>query len=331
MKYAAVGHDLAGANVHVPISTLSTIVGGLPGAGKSSLLRVMAAEASFEHDLALVTIDPKRTELGLWRPRASVHASEPDDVLRTLHQLVALIDARTRWMEAADLVTWRTSSEHPSVLVIVDELAELTHSGDKADDARSVLLRRILSLGRACEVSIVAATQRPSADTVPTYLRSLFAVGVGFRLRSIEDARMVLPGVSSDDPGPHRLPAGDAHRGRCFVQVEDELAPREARIAWCSPEHARTLATANAHLAPTLDLSGFVPPDAGAPAATYTRAAGDQDAAVLEALADGPRPYAEVAAALGITPDAARKRLARLEQMGRVTHANGSPEWELAS
>lgn len=330
MKYANVGHDLAGAPVRVPISTLSTIVGGLPGAGKSSLLRVIAAEASFEHDLALVTIDPKRTELGLWRPRVSVHASEPADVLRVLHQLVGLIDARTRWMECEDLVTWPTSSLHPSVLVIVDELAELTHSGDKSDDARSVLLRRILSLGRACDVSIVAATQRPSADTVPTFLRSLFAVGVGFRLRSIEDARMVLPGVASDEPGPHRLPAGDAHRGRCFVQVEDELAPREARIAWCSPEHARRLADANAHLRPELDLSGFVPPE-GAPATTYERAPGDADAAVLDALADGPRTYAQVAQLLGVTADAARKRLARLEQTGRVTHANGSAEWELAS
>ena len=195
MKQATVGRDLYGRNVAVPITTLSTIVAGLPGAGKSSLLRVIAAEASFEPDVALVTIDPKRTELGLWKPRASVHATDAGDVLELLGRLVALIEHRTRWMEDHEVEAWPVSPEHPSVLVVVDELAELTHAGDKADEQRAVRLRRVLSLGRACEVAIVAATQRPSADVVPTFLRSLFAIGVGFRLRDPADARMILPGL----------------------------------------------------------------------------------------------------------------------------------------
>lgn len=331
MKLATVGTNLRNRPVRIPTTALSTLVAGLPGSGKSSLLRVVAAEASFEHDIAVVTIDPKRVELGLWRPRASVHATEPGDVVDVLGRLVALIDHRTRWMEAHDLEQWPASAEHPSVLVIVDELAELTHTGDaRLDDTRSVALRRILSLGRAADVAVVAATQRPSADVVPTYLRSLFAVGVGFRLRSIEDAKMALPGLTADDEGPHRLPAGDAHRGRCFVQVEDETDPTEARIAWCEPAHARALATANAHLRPALDLDAFAPPAAGAPASTYARAASDVDAVLLGLLEAGPQSHQALAAAAGLTVDACRKRLARLAEAGTVAHETGSNVWTLS-
>ena len=330
MKQATVGRDLYGRNVAVPITTLSTIVAGLPGAGKSSLLRVIAAEASFEPDVALVTIDPKRTELGLWKPRASVHATDAGDVLELLGRLVALIEHRTRWMEDHEVEAWPVSPEHPSVLVVVDELAELTHAGDKADEQRAVRLRRVLSLGRACEVAIVAATQRPSADVVPTFLRSLFAIGVGFRLRDPADARMILPGLGADDPGPHRLPAGDAHRGRCFLQVEDELDPREARISWCDPTYARTLAKSNAHLRPTLDLDTFAAPADGAPATSYARATTDADALVLGLLEAGPQTHQAVADAAGMTVDAARKRLQRLADAGRVEHAQGSNVWALA-
>ncbi len=111
MKHANVGRDIYGRPVRLPISTLSTIAAGLPGSGKSSLLRVIAAEASFEADVALVTIDPKRTELGLWKPRASVHATDAGDVLDVLGRLVALIEHRTRWMEANEVEAWPVSPQ----------------------------------------------------------------------------------------------------------------------------------------------------------------------------------------------------------------------------
>lgn len=329
MKYATVGRDLFGRNVRVPITTLSTLIAGLPGAGKSSLLRVIAAEASFEPDIALVTVDPKRVELGLWRPRASIHVTDPTDIMGTLRQLVALIEARTQYMEAHELEAWPVSPATPSVLVLIDELAEISHTGDRSDSQRSILLRRVLSLGRACEVCVIGATQRPDAETIPTFLRSLFAYGVGFRLRSIEDARMIVPGITSDDPGPHRLPPGDAHRGRAYMQVEDELSPVECRVTWCEPAHARTLARANAHLRPDLNFDELAAAD-GAPQSSYARAGADVDALVLGLLEGGPTTHQAVADAAGITVDAARKRLQRLADAGRVNHAHGSSTWALA-
>ena len=331
MHYANIGRNISGRPVHLPVTHLSTLLGGLPGAGKSSLLRVILAELSFTDDAAIITCDPKRTELGLWRPRATLHATDPDEITAALQSVVGLIDHRTRWLEDQSLVTWPTSREHPAVVVAVDELAELVHSGEsKADDRRAVLLRRIASLGRAAGINLICATQRPSADTIPSYLRALFAYGVAFRVRSIEDAKMVLPGITADDEGPHRLPAGDAHRGRCFVLAEGDTTPVEARVSWCTPEHARRLATENAHLRPTLDLDTFAAPADGAPATSYARATTDADALVLGLLEAGPQTHQAVADAAGMTVDAARKRLQRLADAGRVEHAQGSNVWALA-
>jgi DNA segregation ATPase FtsK/SpoIIIE, S-DNA-T family len=63
-------------------------------------------------------------------------------------------------------------------LVVVDELAHYLHGGDrKLTQAFAQSLRDLVSRGRAAGVIVVAATQKPSADVVPTYLRDLF----GFR------------------------------------------------------------------------------------------------------------------------------------------------------
>ena len=139
---------------------------------------------------------------------------------------------------------------------------------------------------------------------------------------------MVIPGTSADMPAPHRLPAGDAHRGRAFVQVEDELDPIECRVTWCDPATARSLAKANAHLRPSFDLGEFSAAE-GAPTSSYDRAVPVEDELILGLLEAGEQSYQAVAEAVGITADAARKRLTRLEQAGRVQHASGSPMWAL--
>jgi DNA segregation ATPase FtsK/SpoIIIE-like protein len=62
--------------------------------------------------------------------------------------------------------------------VVVDELAVYTATGDKKlCDKFSNLLRDLVSRGRAAGIIVVAATQKPSSDIVPTSLRDLF----GFR------------------------------------------------------------------------------------------------------------------------------------------------------
>jgi S-DNA-T family DNA segregation ATPase FtsK/SpoIIIE len=62
-------------------------------------------------------------------------------------------------------------------MLVVDEIAYFSATvGDKkTQDQFSALLRDLVSRGRAVGIMVVAATQRPSADIIPTSLRDLFA------------------------------------------------------------------------------------------------------------------------------------------------------------
>jgi DNA segregation ATPase FtsK/SpoIIIE-like protein len=69
--------------------------------------------------------------------------------------------------------------------------------------------------GRAAGVSLVMATQRPSADVIPSSLRNLAGAAVAFRLARADDSRLVL-----DAPGAEALPSTP---GRCLVRHRETV------------------------------------------------------------------------------------------------------------
>ncbi len=62
-------------------------------------------------------------------------------------------------------------------LVILDEIAyySATTGDKKTQEQFAALLRDLVARGRAVGIIVVAATQRPSSDIIPTSLRDLFA------------------------------------------------------------------------------------------------------------------------------------------------------------
>jgi S-DNA-T family DNA segregation ATPase FtsK/SpoIIIE len=64
-----------------------------------------------------------------------------------------------------------------AIVLVIDEIAYFSATvGDKnTRDAFSALLRDIVARGRAVAIIVVAATQRPTADIIPTSLRDIFS------------------------------------------------------------------------------------------------------------------------------------------------------------
>jgi S-DNA-T family DNA segregation ATPase FtsK/SpoIIIE len=64
-----------------------------------------------------------------------------------------------------------------AILLAVDEIAyfSATAGDKKSQEQFSALLRDLVARGRAVGIIVVAATQRPSSDIIPTSLRDLFA------------------------------------------------------------------------------------------------------------------------------------------------------------
>ena len=269
-----VGRLIDGRPLRVPLEQWSTLIGGLPGAGKSSTLRCVVAGAALRDDVALVLVDPKRVELPLWRSRASAVAVELDDVTAVLGSLVALLDDRYETMEAAGEVYWPRTPQAPQVVVVIDELAELVDSGEGGDKDRERLLRRLLSKGRAAGVIVIAATQRPSADVLSTSVRDLFGLRIAHASATREASQMIL---GRSEPGfADALPIGAGSEGLAFVLGEGERDPVLGRVDWLAPDVARQLATETAHLRPALELPaaapvGVVPPAGRGPRHPLTR------------------------------------------------------------
>jgi S-DNA-T family DNA segregation ATPase FtsK/SpoIIIE len=72
-------------------------------------------------------------------------------------------------------------------VVVVDELAHyLTWPDKKPRDAFTDTLRDLVSRGRAAGIVVIAATQKPAADIIPTSLRDLF--GYRWALRCTTNA-----------------------------------------------------------------------------------------------------------------------------------------------
>jgi len=90
-----------------------------------------------------------------------------------------------------------------ALVVIVDEFADLADQLTRKSAARTAFydqLRRVAQLGRSRGVHLILCTQRPSADLVPTSIRTLMNARVALHVNDATASRMIL-----DDAGAEQL------------------------------------------------------------------------------------------------------------------------------
>jgi S-DNA-T family DNA segregation ATPase FtsK/SpoIIIE len=160
-----IGIDEFGHSVRVPMIYRGKLLGGEPGAGKSSELNLIVAHAALSLDCRLCLLDGKQVELGQW---AYLRAEGLRKIVR------------------GDGIT--------AILLAVDEIAyySATVGDKKTQEQFSALLRDLVARGRAVGIIVVAATQRPSSDIIPTSLRDLFAWRMAFRCTTDVSSDIVL-------------------------------------------------------------------------------------------------------------------------------------------
>ncbi|MHB1447260.1 MAG: FtsK/SpoIIIE domain-containing protein, partial [Acidimicrobiales bacterium] len=172
------GVDENGGVVSVQLPEHNLLLGGEPGSGKSVAISLLVAAAAASEDAALGLMDGKLVELAPWRGLAHGFAgTDIAEAIELLRRLQKVMDSRY----ARLLASGRRKVGRGEVLhvVVCDELAHyLTWPERKARDAFTDLLRDLVSRGRAAGMVVVAATQKPGSDVVPTSLRDLF----GYRL-----------------------------------------------------------------------------------------------------------------------------------------------------
>jgi DNA segregation ATPase FtsK/SpoIIIE, S-DNA-T family len=216
------GIDEAGQVVNVELAERNLLIGGEPGSGKSVALNLIVAHAALSLDCRLVLVDGKRVELGAWRSCADTFVGPSiDQAIEVLRDLQGEMDTRYERLLAQGRRKIGRADAVPVILAVFDEVAyfSATVGEPKAQKEFTALLRDLVARGRAAGLIVIAATQRPSADIIPTSLRDLFGYRWAFRCSTEASSDVILG-------------HGWAQRGYCATDVD----PRARGVGWLIAE-----------------------------------------------------------------------------------------------
>lgn len=167
------------------------LIGGTTGSGKSVLLNGIICElmeSSTASKTRLYLIDPKRVELYPYSKTeyCAGYSEEAEEVPALLDTLIDTINERFVEMRNEGLKEYGGTR----IYVVIDELADLMIS-DNAKEIRTKL-QKILQIGRAAGVHIIAATQAPNREVIPASLVLNFTDRIALRcLSSIESRQLI--------------------------------------------------------------------------------------------------------------------------------------------
>ena len=178
------GMDEDGRRVEIELVYRNLLIGGEPGGGKSVALNNIVAHAAMSPDCRLWLFDGKQVELGLWSDVAEVFVgNDIADCLQMLRELQAEMDDRYAWLRSQRHRKIVSADRLELVVAVFDEVAYYSATvGRKQDQEDLPACYAMSSPGaRAAGVIVIAATQRPSVDIIPTSLRDLFGYRLAFR------------------------------------------------------------------------------------------------------------------------------------------------------
>jgi DNA segregation ATPase FtsK/SpoIIIE-like protein len=199
-------------------------------------------------DAVIWAIDLKKgMELKPWQSCIARLATTPEQAIALLRDAVAVLEARAEFLAAAGKRAWPVSPDMPSLVIIIDEYAELADGApDSMHDTDS-----IARLGRAVAVTLIAATQRPTQKAMGQgAVRSQMDLRICFRVRERKDVDLIL--------GQGMLRTGwDAHNlnapGKFLISAPEHDTPKRARAYLLTDQAVAETATRYATDRPGLD------------------------------------------------------------------------------
>ena len=211
------------------------LVAGTTGSGKTALVQAMIVSLALAYRRSQVQfvliacpavpgIDPTPGGRAFEALSDLPHllrpiVSRPDQAVRALAEMVALMETRDR-----------SRVTEPRIVIVLDELADLVQTGGQSVlDSLGCLVQR----GYEAGLHVIAATQKPLSSVLDPLIRANFPVRLVGRVASSDDAR-VAAGVGGT--GAERL----SGRGD-FVAVSG-TGVLQFQAAYISPDETRRVA-----------------------------------------------------------------------------------------
>lgn len=331
-------NTVTGKSVPVPLGR-RMLVAGTSGSGKSWSARPILAEASDRDDHRLVVLDMKRIEARLWKRRARI-AVTPDQIAEVLAELVAeMFDRLDMIPDGRDTVA--ISSTLPRLTVFVDEGSELiaVAKGDrKAYGSILSDLRTLARMGRAAEIVLVWATQKPMLTGDSPGLDTQIAAQITCRMSLAVSTGTEASVIFGDDAIAkgwlaHELPMP----GVAMLRDSNRARPEHIRMRAMSPADVMALPDrpvwsrrASSTGATVMDLAARraaeQPQQRDTDTLSLTKGAtvvrmtaADRDDQIIEALrADPCRTLSELARSVGAHKQVVKRSLERMQVDGLV-------------
>jgi hypothetical protein len=239
----SLGVDEEGSTVAVSVVERSMLLGGEPGAGKSAALSVLIGAAALDPTTRLWLLDGKLVELAAWAPCAQrLVGPDVGEAIELLEAVRDEMEARYRQLLAGGLRKITRGHDLPLHVVACDELAFYLAAEDRKQRTRfTELLRDIVARGRAAGVIVLAATQKPAADVVPSALRDLFGFRLALRCTTPQASDTIL-GQGWAGRGHNAATITPIDRGVGYLLAEDGL-PVRLRTFYLDDGDISTLAT----------------------------------------------------------------------------------------
>jgi S-DNA-T family DNA segregation ATPase FtsK/SpoIIIE len=162
-------------------NVVHTLIVGTTGSGKTALARTMLASLALSNrpeELQFVLIDPKGRGFGCLGGLPHVRSQAFADTTAAAVELTRVVDE----MERRD----RQRVSKPTLVIAIDELADLLQTGGKAADAA---LTRLAQRGREAGIHLLACTQKPSATLIGSAIKANFPVRLVGSVASRDEAR----------------------------------------------------------------------------------------------------------------------------------------------
>jgi S-DNA-T family DNA segregation ATPase FtsK/SpoIIIE len=206
------------------------LIAGSTGSGKSVLINSLIYTALYKspNKCKFILIDPKRVELIDYKslPHTISYSSEIPDVLDTLQYSIELMEKRYKQMQRQRI----KKSTAADIYIIIDEYADLIIQAKKQVESHII---RLSQLGRAANIHLILATQRPTRDIITGAIKVNLDSRVALRCSTAQDSRNII-----DAKGAETLP----RHGYGYYRTPAELKlisipmidPRELanRVKW---------------------------------------------------------------------------------------------------
>ena len=236
-----IGKDAFGDPFRLKLKdTAGVLVGGVPGSGKSAFLNAaLGSYALATDDVSMTVIDCKGgQDFSAYESRVDTFISEATDFTEVRDVLRNTVEEMNKRVKTNGAVLgesnfWNVApSERRSKgvkmkLIVIDEaqaLFDLSGITDKEEKKlRQEITRACTDLvkrGRSAGVLTIFATQKPTADAIPTAIRDNVNVRIALRVTTSEAERAIMGYVPDELDVPRATSIPASRKGGAVIESE---------------------------------------------------------------------------------------------------------------